>query len=56
MQRLVAEAIAACAHSLDPEALDAQIQLYRSAAQIGITQTAGRGSAGSWRISHWNSV
>jgi transposase len=42
MQRLVAEAIAACAHSLDPEALDAQIQLYRSAAQIGATQTAAR--------------
>ena len=42
MQQLVAEAIAARAHSLDTEALGAQIHLYRSAAQLGITQTAAR--------------
>jgi transposase len=42
MQRLVAEAIGAGADAVDPDALDTQVRLYRSAAQIGITQTAAR--------------
>ncbi|MGH3527745.1 MAG: IS66 family transposase [Pseudonocardiaceae bacterium] len=42
MQHLVTEGIAAGADALDPDALDQQIQLYRSAAQIGLTQTAAR--------------
>ncbi len=42
MQKLVAEAIAAGAERLDPDALDKQVWLYRSAAQIGITATAAR--------------
>ena len=42
MQKLVTEAIAASADALDPDALAEQIQLYRSAVQIGITQTAPR--------------
>ncbi|MCA1694349.1 MAG: IS66 family transposase [Actinobacteria bacterium] len=42
MQHLVAEAIAAGAGIVDPDALDKQAQLYRSAAQIGLTQTAAR--------------
>jgi transposase len=42
MQKLVAEAIAAGADAVDPDALDKQVQLYRSAAQIGLTQTAAR--------------
>lgn len=42
MQRLVAEAIAAGADTLDPDVLAEQVQFYRSAAQIGITQTAAR--------------
>jgi transposase len=40
MQQLVADAIAAGADTVDADALDKQTQLYRSAAQIGITQTA----------------
>ena len=40
MQRLVTEAITANAISVDAEALSSQIQLYRSAIQIGISQTA----------------
>jgi transposase len=44
MQKLVAEAIAAGADTIDPDALDKQTQLYRSAAQIGLTQTAARSS------------
>jgi transposase len=44
MQKLVAEAITAGADAVDPDALDTQIQLYRSAAQIGLTQTAARTS------------
>ncbi|MGH3884788.1 MAG: IS66 family transposase [Pseudonocardiaceae bacterium] len=44
MQKLVAEAIAASADNLDADALGKQVQLYRSAAQIGITQTAARSS------------
>jgi len=42
MQKLVAEAISAGADAVDPDALDKQVQLYRSAAQIGLTQTAAR--------------
>ncbi|MGH3797649.1 MAG: IS66 family transposase [Pseudonocardiaceae bacterium] len=44
MQKLVAEAIAAGADTVDADALDKQVALYRSAAQIGITQTAARSS------------
>jgi transposase len=44
MQKLVAEAIAAGADAVDPQVLDEQVRLYRSAAQIGITQTAARSS------------
>jgi transposase len=39
----VAEAIAAGADALDPEALDKQVRLFRCAVQIGITSTAVRG-------------
>ena len=42
LQKLVAEAIAAGANTVDRDALDTQVQLYRSAAQIGLTQTAAR--------------
>jgi len=42
MQHLVTEASAAGAEAVDTDALDQQIQLYRSAAQIGRTQTAAR--------------
>ncbi|MCA1694477.1 MAG: IS66 family transposase [Actinobacteria bacterium] len=42
MQQLVAEAIATGVEALDPDARDKQTQLYRSAARIGITQTAAR--------------
>jgi transposase len=38
----VAEAIAAGANTVDRDALDTQVQLYRSAAHIGLTQTAAR--------------
>ncbi|HSL07916.1 MAG TPA: IS66 family transposase [Pseudonocardiaceae bacterium] len=41
MQKLVANA-AGGADAIDPDALDKQIQLYRSAVQIGITVTAAR--------------
>jgi transposase len=41
MQKLVAEAITAGA-AADPGTLNTQVQLYRSAAQIGLTQTAAR--------------
>ncbi len=44
MQKLVAEAIAAGADNVDANTLDKQVALYRSAAQIGITQTAARSS------------
>ncbi|MCA1702695.1 MAG: IS66 family transposase [Actinobacteria bacterium] len=44
MQHLVAQASAAGPDTVDPDALDKQIQLYRCAAQIGITQTAARSS------------
>jgi hypothetical protein len=42
MQRLAAQATTA--GTVDADALDKQVQLYRSAAQIGITQTAARSS------------
>ena len=42
MQKLVADAIATGADTVDPGALDTQIQLYRSAVQIGITSTTAR--------------
>jgi transposase len=42
MQHLVAQAIAAGADTVDPDALAEQIHRYRSAAQIGATQTATR--------------
>ena len=44
MQNLVAEAVAASADAVDPVALANQVQLYRSAAQIGLTQTSPRAS------------
>jgi transposase len=42
MQKLVAEAITAGADTIEPDALADQVRLYRSAAQIGATQTAAR--------------
>jgi transposase len=45
LQRLVAEAITAGASTLDADALDTQVRLYRSAAQIGLTQTGTRSDA-----------
>jgi transposase len=42
MQHLVDEAIAVGAAAVDADALEEQVQLYRSATQIGITQTAAR--------------
>ena len=42
MQQLVADAVTTGADTIDPDVLDDQIRLYRSAAQIGATQTAGR--------------
>jgi transposase len=42
MQRLVADAVAADAETIDAAALGRQVQLYRLAAQIGLTQTAAR--------------
>jgi hypothetical protein len=44
MQKLVAETIAAGAVAVAPDALASQVQLYRSAAQIGVTYTAARSS------------
>lgn len=44
MQKLRAEAIATSADAIDTESLDRQVQLYRSAAQIGLTKTAARSS------------
>ena len=43
VQNLVADAVAAGASTLDENALATQLQLYRCAAQIGITETAARG-------------
>jgi transposase len=42
MQNLVAKAITADTDQVDADALDSQVRLYRTAAQIGITQTAAR--------------
>jgi transposase len=42
MQRLVVKAIAVGAEAVDADALNKQIQLYRSAVQLGITETAAR--------------
>jgi hypothetical protein len=42
MHKLVAQAITAGADALDPDALDKQVQLLRSAVQICITTTAAR--------------
>jgi transposase len=44
MQKLVANAAAASADAVDPDALTSQVRLYRSAAQIGLTQTSARSS------------
>jgi transposase len=44
MQKLVAEVITARADAVDPDALANQVQLYRSAVQIGLTQTSPRAS------------
>lgn len=45
MQKLVAEAIATAADTVNPEILTEQLRLYRSAAQIGLTHTAARSDA-----------
>jgi transposase len=42
MQNLAVEATATGAASIDPESLAEQVRLYRSAAQIGLTETAAR--------------
>jgi transposase len=42
MQQLVGKAITAGADTIDTDALNKQVQLYRSAVQIGLTQTAAR--------------
>ncbi len=42
MQKLVADAIAAGADTIDHDTLASQVQLYRSAAQIGLSTTAAR--------------
>ena len=42
MQKLVADAIAAGADTIDHDTLAGQVQLYRSAAQIGRSTTAAR--------------
>jgi transposase len=44
VQKLVAEATAAGADTIDPDALDTQVRLYRSAVRIGATQTSARTS------------
>jgi transposase len=45
MQHLVSEAIVTGAQTLSPDTLATQIHRYRSAAQVGITQTAARSDA-----------
>jgi hypothetical protein len=42
IQQLVADAVADNADTIDEDALATQVQLYRCAAQIGISQTAAR--------------
>jgi transposase len=44
MQKLVGQAVAAGANAVDPDALATLTQRYRSAAQIGLTQTSPRSS------------
>ena len=44
LHKLVAEAIAAGADTVDADARTEQVARYRSAAQIGLTQTAARSS------------
>jgi transposase len=45
MQKLVTEAIAAGADTINPDALATQIHRYHSAAQVGISQSAARSDA-----------
>lgn len=45
MQKLVAEAIATSAETVDPDALTTQIHRYRCAAQLGISHSAARSDA-----------
>lgn len=45
MQKLVTEAVTAGTDTVDPEASATQIHRYRSAAQIGITQSTVRSDA-----------
>jgi transposase len=45
MQELVAKAIATAADTVNPDILTEQLQLYRSAAQIGLSRTAARSDA-----------
>ena len=45
MQKLVTQAITAGADTVDPDALAAQIQRYRCAVQVGLSQTAARSNA-----------
>ena len=42
MQQIAAEAVETGTATIDPETLSSHIRLYRSAAQIGITETAAR--------------
>lgn len=42
MQKLPAQAVAAGATTIDPDTLATQIQRYRLAVQVGISQTAAR--------------
>jgi transposase len=44
MQQLITDAIAAGADTVDPDALTEQVRLFRSAAQLGVTETAPRAS------------
>jgi hypothetical protein len=44
MQKLVSEAVEQDRDAVDPAALAAQIAAYRSAAVIGVNQTAARSS------------
>lgn len=53
MQHLVDEAIAVGAETVDLDALDTQIHRYRSAAQIGISQTTARSDAVMKRHNAW---
>lgn len=44
IHNLIIDAIANGAHTVNPDALDKQVQLYRCAVQIGIASTAARGA------------